>query len=157
MAQWDKTDKEILRLLLKQGQMTNEKIATDIHASVSTAQRRVQALKAAGVIEGYQAVINQRQIGLDCTVFILVKLQKHGDDSVDKFLREMDAFPNVVEASPITSSWDVMLKIVTRNNERFWAVHKQLLAVSGVLHVRAMVALEPKTKPLPIDDGDFIG
>ena len=55
----DTADRNILRLLQRDGRMTNADLAEHIHMSPSACLRRVQKLEENGVIDSYVMLVNQ--------------------------------------------------------------------------------------------------
>ena len=64
MIELDRLDRRILRELEKDARQTNVKLAERVGLSPSACLRRVQELERSGVIKGYRAVVDQREVGL---------------------------------------------------------------------------------------------
>ena len=59
----DRYDRALLQVLQREGRITNSELAARVSLSESACLRRVRALEAAGLIEGYAAVLNQQRAG----------------------------------------------------------------------------------------------
>lgn len=70
-------------------------------------------MEAAGVISGYQAVVDQDVVGLTITAFVRLKLGSHTTDAVEAVESRLREIPEVVEAFVLAGDYDYMLKIVT--------------------------------------------
>src|SRR4051794_38156548 len=66
----DRIDRAILTALQRDGRIANIDLAEEISLSPSACLRRVKALEASGVIEGYRAEVSRAQAGLGLTAFI---------------------------------------------------------------------------------------
>ena len=73
----DDFDRRILRELEADGRITNAKLAENVNLSPSACLRRVQALEASGLIQGYRAVLDRSRLGAAITVFVMVGLSAH--------------------------------------------------------------------------------
>lgn len=63
MLNLDDIDEHILRILSRDGRISNLELAGRVNLSPSACLRRVQALEEKGVISGYRAVIDRNKIG----------------------------------------------------------------------------------------------
>ncbi|MEL4017242.1 Lrp/AsnC family transcriptional regulator, partial [Dryocola clanedunensis] len=62
-AQFDRTDPRLLAEIQQHGRATNAELAARVNLSPSACLRRVQRLESEGVIAGYGARLEPRQIG----------------------------------------------------------------------------------------------
>ena len=76
MSMLDRVEREILRILQRDGRMANVELAARVGLSESPCLRRVRALEDRGIISGYAARVDQRSIGLQVTAFVQVSLEK---------------------------------------------------------------------------------
>src|SRR5215471_18534359 len=73
----DRTDRAILARLQVDGRISNVDLADAVSLSPSACLRRVKALEASGIIEGYRAEISRARAGLGLTVFVGLKVEGH--------------------------------------------------------------------------------
>ena len=73
-APGDRTDRAILATLQRDGRIANIDLAETVSLSPSACLRRVKALEASGIIEGYRAEISRTRAGLGLTAFIGLKV-----------------------------------------------------------------------------------
>lgn len=151
-----KTDCGILAALQEDAYAKDEEIGQQLHCSRSSVLRRRTALEEAKVIRGYHADIDPKKVGLPTTVYTLVSLKQHGGGEVDKFSRELDAMPNVVEWSCLGGSWDFLLKFAVKDTRHHDALLYRILNMPNVSRVRGMhVQGTPATKRLPLNGGEL--
>src|SRR3712207_5923930 len=68
----EETDREIVRLLARDGRMSYTDLARATGLSTSAVHRGVRRLEQRGVIRGYTAVVAGEAVGLPLTAFISV-------------------------------------------------------------------------------------
>jgi Lrp/AsnC family leucine-responsive transcriptional regulator len=68
----EETDREIVRLLARDGRMSYTDLARATGLSTSAVHQRVRRLEQRGVIKGYTAVVAAEVVGLPLTAFISV-------------------------------------------------------------------------------------
>jgi Lrp/AsnC family leucine-responsive transcriptional regulator len=66
------TDRQIVRLLTRDGRMSYTDLARSTGLSTSAVHQRVRRLEERGVITGYNAVVSPDAVGLPLTAFISV-------------------------------------------------------------------------------------
>ncbi|SEP69161.1 Lrp/AsnC family transcriptional regulator, leucine-responsive regulatory protein [Loktanella sp. DSM 29012] len=153
MTDLDATDLRLVAALQRDGRMTNAELADKVHLSASACHRRVQRLEKLGVIGGYVAIVNARNIGLSTTVFVEITLSGQADELLDAFERAVRLIPDVLECHLMAGSADYLLKVVARDTEDFARIHRQHLArLPGVAQMQSSFALRTvrSTTALPI-------
>jgi len=101
-AELDEIDRKILRELRRDGRISNASLADKIGLSASPCWNRVRQLEEAGVIEGYTVLLNQKMLGVPDTVMIEVTLDRHDDDTFERFGQALADMPEVLEAYLLT-------------------------------------------------------
>ena len=149
----DRSEKEILRNLQIDGQVSNAELAERVGLSESACYRRVKAMEDSGIIDGYGARINQRTLGLQVTAFVLVTLEKPDDKKKRGFLAHVEAEEHVVECHAMSGSSDFLLKVVARNMDHFSDLSmERILNFPGVKNIESIFSLKAvkENSPLPI-------
>ena len=108
----DQAEISILKLLQNEGRVTNQELADKMGMSASPCWRKVRKLEDEGVIEGYRAVLNRKQIGLGVMVFIRVVIDSHSEKKKKKFEEEVIALEDVVACYSIGGDADFLLQVV---------------------------------------------
>lgn len=153
MTELDDTDLRLLRVLQRQGRMSNAELSERVNLSPSACHRRVARLEAAGVIRDYVALLDPRKIDRVTTVFVEITLSGQADDLLDRFEREVALIPDVLECHLMAGKYDYLLKIVARDSEDFARIHRQYLTrLPGVAQMQSSFALRTvfKTTALPL-------
>ncbi|NKZ08294.1 Lrp/AsnC family transcriptional regulator [Actinomadura latina] len=69
----EEIDRQILALLAADGRMSFTDLAKETGLSVSAVHQRVRRLQKRGVIKGFAAQLDSREIGLPLTAFVSIK------------------------------------------------------------------------------------
>ncbi|MFC3110669.1 Lrp/AsnC family transcriptional regulator [Undibacterium arcticum] len=152
-AKLDEIDRRILRELRRDGRLSNLKLAERVGLSATPCWNRVKALEERGVIEGYAVLLNQKALGLPDTVIIEVTLDRHDDDTLERFGAALAELPEVVEAYLLTGEYDYLIKVAVAGTEGYeqFLRHK-LYKLPGLRHSRSTFVLrclkkEPSVQP----------
>src|SRR6202163_4773807 len=93
-AQLDTIDWKILKELQDDGRVTNVELARRVGISAPPCLRRVRALKEAGYIKRYRALLDQKLLGYEVTVFAMVHLTSQAE-------ADLKAFEDYVRQAPL--------------------------------------------------------
>lgn len=132
----DSKDRQIVQALQADGRLTNQDLSEQVNLSPSPCLRRVRLLEEQGVIKGYTALVDQKAWGLPVTVFIRIKLERHGDAAVNAFERTIQEMPQVMDCWLMTGRSDYLLRVIASDlddYERF--VRRELQRVPGIASI----------------------
>jgi Lrp/AsnC family transcriptional regulator, leucine-responsive regulatory protein len=150
----DALDKKILELLQGNGRMPNARLAAQCGISPPATLERVKRLESAGVIEGYAAVVNARNIGLGLTAMVSLSLAVHGVSALSAVKSRIEAIPEVLECHHISGDVDFLLKVVVRDMDAYtdFVVNK-LSNIEGIQKINSafVLATVKDSRRLPID------
>ncbi len=153
MADLDDMDRRILRVLQRQGRLSNADLAEAVHLSQSACHRRVARLEAAGIIAGYVALVNPRAVGRKTVVFVEITLSGQADEVLSAFEAAVARVPEVLECHLMAGTADYLLKVVAEDTEDFAALHRRALAsLPGVAQLQSSFSLKTvvSTTALPV-------
>lgn len=141
-ANLDDIDRKILRVLSRDGRISNQKLAESVNLSPTPCWNRVKALEEAGFITEYVAILDQRALGLPDTVIIEVTLDRHDDEIFQRFGDELAKLPEVMEAYLLTGEYDYLIKVAVSGTEGYEQFLRQkLYKIPGIRHSRSTFAL----------------
>ena len=126
MHDLDEVDRLILRLLQEDSRLRLETVASEIGSSVATVQRRVKALKEAGVIAGEVLMISPEAVEFSMTFIILVELERERLDQLDAFRRKAKAEPQVQQCYYITGEADFALIALAKDMDDYQLLTQRL-------------------------------
>jgi DNA-binding Lrp family transcriptional regulator len=140
-ARLDATDLAILRELQADGRMTNVELAQRIGMSAPPCLRRVRALEEAGVITGYRALIDARQLGQEVSFFAFVQLASQAGADLDRFAAHLKALAPVRQSWMLSGDTDFILLCVAADLKGFQSFVAELTATTNVRNVRTALTL----------------
>jgi len=115
----DATDIKILEILQQDGRITTKALADQLNLTTTPVFERVKRLEKDGVIKKYVALVDNRKLDLSLTAFISISLNKHSRTYLEKFVTEVNQYPEVMECYHIAGNFDFLLKIVVKNMEKY--------------------------------------
>ncbi len=153
----DRYDREILSALQQEGNISNQALADRIGLSPSPCLRRVRALEASGVIEGYRAMINAKQLGLTLTALIHISMDQHTPERFSNFEKQIRKLTEVQECLLITGqSADYQLKVIIKDMDAFQQLLlNKITRIKGVSGVHSSFVLRDaiSNPSIPVDNG----
>src|SRR6201993_1460004 len=138
----DRIDRRILRNLLTDGRITNVELARRVGISAPPCLRRVRALEEAGYIKGYRALLDEKLLGYEVTVFAMVHLSSQAETDLAEFETFVRAQPLVRECWMLSGEIDFILKCVAPDLRTFQAFVVELTAAPHVRNVKTSLTLK---------------
>ncbi len=147
----DALDRAILGALLQDGRLSQVELAERIPLSATAIARRIRALEEEGVIQGYQARISRRALGLTMTVIVQIGLKSQNEDLLKAFEEAIAGAPSVVSCHLMSGEDDYLVTVMARDLADFERIHKeQLSRLPGVARLKSSFALrEVLNRALP--------
>jgi DNA-binding Lrp family transcriptional regulator len=140
-ARLDAIDRKILKELQDDGRMTNVELARRIGISAPPCLRRVRVLEEAGYIRGYRALLDEKLLGYEVTVFALVHLSSQADSDLKAFEDFVRKEPLVRECWMLSGEIDFILKCVAPDMKTFQGFVAELTAAPHVRNVKTALTL----------------
>ena len=141
-AKLDLIDRKILAELQADGRMTNVELASRVGISAPPCLRRVRALEEAGLIRGYHADVNARDLGFEVQVFAMVRLNSQAEADLAAFEARCKAWPLVRECHMLNGEIDFILKCVAPDLSSFQNfLTEHLLKAETVANVKTSLVI----------------
>jgi DNA-binding Lrp family transcriptional regulator len=140
-ARLDALDRKILAELQEDGRITNVELAQRVGISAPPCLRRVRALEKAGYIKGYRALLDQKLLGFEVTVFAMVHLTSQAEADLKAFEDFVRTRPLVRECWMLSGEIDFILKCVAPDLETFQAFVAELTGAPHVRNVKTSLTL----------------
>ena len=138
----DRTDARIIAELQQDGRRSVVELGERIGLSGTPCARRIKHLEKSGIILGYTAIVDPTRLGLKVQAFIQVKLERHTDENVAVFQRELEVLDQVISCQAVTGECDFMLQVVAPDLEALSElVLKRLLKIACVRDVHSHIVL----------------
>ncbi|GGG65464.1 AsnC family transcriptional regulator [Salipiger pallidus] len=143
MPEIDAVNARLLTLLQEDGRMANAKLADHLGMSETPCWRRLKRLEESGIIEGYQANLNRRKLGLGVMAFVQLRCSEHDQAATAEFQRIVEATPNILACHNTTGADDFLLIVVARDLDDYSAfVDSTLRQLPGVTSIRSNLSLK---------------
>ena len=115
MSAIDTVNAQILGLLQDDGRMTNAKLAEHLRMSETPCWRRLKKLEESGIIEGYQANLSRRKLGLGVMAFVQLSCSEHDPAATAEFQRIIEVTPSILSCHNTTGEDDFLLVVIARD------------------------------------------
>jgi DNA-binding Lrp family transcriptional regulator len=148
----DDTDKRLLAAVQKNAHLTAHDLGEVLNMSASQAGRRRQRLEVSGVISGYTARLDARQLGLSVQGFVQVHLGIHGPEHSASFARLIANRAEIVSAWTMTGDADYLLRVYCEDLPALnRLIHEVLLPHKAVARVHSQIVMDQLKRdgPLP--------
>lgn len=147
----DETDNRLLNLLQADASLSQRDLADALGLSQNACWRRLARLREAGILRGSRAVIDPAALGLQLTVFVMIRTRHHDDRWAKRFRARVESIPEVVEFHRIGGEWDYIAKVMTTSMAGYDTIYKALIADLDLERVTGVFSMEPifEGRPLP--------
>lgn len=148
MAAMDAMDRAVVDALRADGRQSFAELARAVGLSSSAVHERVAKLEATGVIDGYRAVVDQRQIGLGVTALIGVQPGEYGRD--DDIAVALEAMPEVESCYSVAGEEAFIVLVRVASVDDLHQYLGRLRAIGGVARTRTTVVLNTRFEARPV-------
>ena len=143
VVQMDEIDRRLLRVLQRDGRISNLDLAQRCHLSPSACSDRVRRLRERGVITGFAALLDPRAIGRALLIFVEVQLDRTTGDTFSQFAEAAQRTPEILECHMVAGGFDYLIKVRVRDMEAYRAfLADTLVHMPGVRETRTYAVLE---------------
>lgn len=150
----DRFDRDIIAALQDDARMPIAEIAERVSLSATPVSRRLKRLEEDGIIRGYAPLLDMRKLGFELDAYVLINLETHNDENIDRFEQEILSNPYVVSCNAVTGDMDYLLHVIARNVDHLnQSTLKSLVRIPGVRDVKSIIALEAikSLQSVPLD------
>lgn len=135
----DTIDESILRELAVDARASYADIGHAVSLSAPAVKRRVDRLRAHGVVRGFTVLLDPAALGWATEAF--VELFCHGSTSPATMRAAVESYPEVISASTVTGDADAILQVRARDMSHLERVVERLAAEAFVTRTRSTVVL----------------
>lgn len=150
----DRIDRAIVARLQRDGRIANVDLADAVSLSPSACLRRVKALEASGIIEGYRAEVGRLRAGLGLTVFIGLKVEGHSQETSSRIEQTLLAIPAVVACYLVSGTSDFLVEAAVPDLASYeQLLLGQILTIPSVVEAQSTFAIRTilSRGPLPLE------
>jgi DNA-binding Lrp family transcriptional regulator len=151
--QLDALDLKILELVQLDNLMPHREISERVGLSAPAVARRLQRLRAGGVIRKDIAVIDERSVGRPLTIIVEVTSENERLDLIDEMKWRFAQCPQVLQCYYVTGEMDFILVMNAKDMDEYTLLTRQLFFEGGnVKSFRTCVVMETVKAdgPLPL-------
>ncbi len=143
----DKIDFQILKILQENGRITNLQLSNEIGLSPAPTLERVRKLEHSGYINSYHALVDEEKLGLGIKTFIQISLDFHQKDTIQTFIKEIQAIKEVTECHHVTGQCEFLLKVYVRDIKSYeQLIMEKISRISVVKTFQTMMILSTNKK-----------
>lgn len=136
----DDTDRRILRQYQADPELTGQELAERAGVTAATLTRRLDRLRASGVLKGAQAVIDWQALGYAVEVSLRVTLDKSRAQAFEEFTDAARKVPEVVEIQTFLGQVDVRLSVIARDLGHYQQLYREkILSLPHMTDVEALM------------------
>ena len=146
----DDLDRKILSILMQNAKTPYTEIAKKLYVSGGTIHVRMNKLEEAGLVKGYNLVVDYEKLGYDIVSFLGIYLDK--SSLYEQVAEQLTAIPEVVSAHYTTGQYSIFAKIVCRDTTHLRTVlHDKIQHIKGIQRTETFISLEESiNRPLDL-------
>jgi len=149
----DRFDRKILRELQRDASVGVEDLGARVGLSRNACWRRVRRLEEARIITARVALVDPAALGLEVSVFVAVRTDRHDPDWLDTFTRAVRDMPEIQGVWRTSGELDYLLKVRVASVREYDAFYQRLIRKVEVADISASFVMEEikDTTELPLD------
>ena len=138
--QIDEADRRLLRHLQADPDLGLAALAERAGLTESTASRRLDRLRARGILQRIEAVIDWRALGWGIAVSLRFTLDKTDPRAFDDFLAAARMVPEVLEIQTFLGRVDARLMVIARDLAHYQDIYRsRILTLPHVADIEALM------------------
>lgn len=138
----DQVDRRLLFAVEQDAELSQRELAERVGLSLNACWRRLKRLQDKGVIVGARSVLCRDALGLDLTVFMMIKTHHHSGDWAKSFRAHVESIPEVTEFHRIGGEWDYLVRVVTTSMSGYDRVYIRLIEKFDLANVTGYFSME---------------
>ena len=143
----DKIDRHILERLQQDARLTTKVLAEELGLTTTPVFERIKKMEKGGIIDKYVALLNPKEVNLGLTVFISVSLKGHTRSFLDRFVKEVNIFPEVAECYHVAGNFDFLLKVLVKDMAAYESfILTKLSLLTDLAQVQSTFVLSEKKR-----------
>lgn len=142
MDKLDATDLAMIRVLQRNGRISNADLAEKVGLSASACSRRLDILEKSGVISGYYARISHKALDYKMIAIVHISLSGQFAKTLTEFEAAVKLCPNVLVCYLMSGEYDYILRVAAKDLEDYERIHRDWLsALPHVVKINSSFAL----------------
>lgn len=142
---------KLLNALQKDSAQSQRELADKVGLSQNACWRRLQRLQSIGIIQGSRTELDLSALGLDLTVFVMIRTRSHSREWSEAFKTHVMKLPEVTDFYRIGGDWDYLIKVIARGMSGYDAFYQKLISSFDLAAVTGFFSMEAIVKNRPLD------
>ena len=139
----DRIDLKILRILQKDGRISNVDLAREVNLSPAPCLARVKKLEKEGHISGYRAVLDPDKLDLGLLAYVQIVLDRTTPDVFERFKQAVQIIPEIEECHMVAGGFDYLIKVRCADMDDYRRILGEKIAnLTGVSQTHTYVVME---------------
>jgi Lrp/AsnC family transcriptional regulator, leucine-responsive regulatory protein len=137
----DDIDKDILTILQEDARATNSEVARQVGMAPSAILERIRKLEARGLIRGYEARLDAKELGWGLLAFVFVRADERlGEEEAEQHLA---AIPEVQEVHHVAGEDCYLVKVRVADTTALGRLLREKIgAIPSIRSTRSTIVLE---------------
>lgn len=136
-------DQALLNILQLNARATITEIARQLGVSRSTAQKRLERLEQADVIDGYTIRLSQNYLDKEIKAHVLITVKSRDTAEI---IKKMNTFDEVKTVYSVSGQFDLITEIAAMDIGRLDGVIDQIIEINGVERTESSIILSTRLK-----------
>ena len=142
MIDLDELDLRILEQLQNDASISNQELASRVHASPPTCLRRVRRLSEQGVILRQVALLNPEHLGPSLTAIVEITLDRQGEEQLRDFERLVMPEKAVLQCYRVSTGVDFIVVLQVRDMTAYHQLaHALFTTQANIRNVRSFFSI----------------
>ncbi len=128
--------------MLAEPDLATADLAERAGVTAATCWRRIEKLRAEGVLRGTQAVIDWRKLGWEVEVSLRFTLDKTHPRAFDEFIAAARKVPEVIEIQSFLGQTDMRLNVIARDMAHYQEIYRtRILTLPHIADTDALMLI----------------
>lgn len=136
----DELDEKILRMIVDNARVPFLEVARACNVSGAAIHQRVQKLSNLGIIKGSEYIVDAEKLGYETCGFIGIYLTS--PSTFDYVVKEIEKIPEVIECYYTTGQYDLLIKVVAKNNKDLLRIIHSELQPLGLARTETLISFK---------------
>ena len=140
----DELDEKILSMIVDNARVPFLEVARACNVSGAAIHQRVQKLTNLGVVKGSEYIVDPEKLGYETCAFVGLFLTS--PSTFDFVVKELERIPEVIECYYTTGQYDLLIKVVAKNNKDLLRIIHSELQPLGLARTETLISFKDAFK-----------
>lgn len=140
----DELDEKILSMIVENARVPFLEVARACNVSGAAIHQRVQKLTNLGVVKGSEYIVDPEKLGYETCAFVGLFLTS--PSTFDFVVKELERIPEVIECYYTTGQYDLLIKVVAKNNKDLLRIIHSELQPLGLARTETLISFKDAFK-----------